>query len=81
MAIWAKVAHPAPWHLSTRYPVTPTLSVEAVQVRLICAPLAAVATRFVGAVGACVSGGPAAAARNATICITHVPLFSGAVAR
>ena len=53
-AIWAKVAQLAPWHRSTMYPVTATLSVETVQLRLIWLPLA-VAVRFVGAVGGCVS--------------------------
>ena len=38
------------------YPVTPTLSVEAVQDKLICEVGAAVAVRFVGAVGGVVSG-------------------------
>src|SRR5438132_4741006 len=52
----AKLVHPAPWHRSTGYPVTPTLSVDAVQLRLIWLQLTAVAERFVGAVGACVSG-------------------------
>jgi len=33
--ICAKLEHPAPWQRSTKYPVTPTLSVDAVQVRLI----------------------------------------------
>jgi hypothetical protein len=55
VAICAKFAHPAPWHLSTLYPVTPTLSVDAVHDKLICAGEAAVATRFVGAVGGVVS--------------------------
>ena len=35
--------------------MTPTLSVDAVQLRLIWLELAAVAVRFEGAVGACVS--------------------------
>ena len=38
------------------YPVTPTLSVEAVQERLTCVAEAAVAVKFVGAVGGVVSG-------------------------
>jgi hypothetical protein len=42
-------------HRSTRYPVTPTLSVEAVHVRLIRVPLAAEAVKFEGAVGGVVS--------------------------
>jgi len=36
--------------------VTPTLSVEAVQLKLIWLPLIAVAVRLAGAVGGCVSG-------------------------
>ena len=38
---------------SIRYPVTPTLSVEAFQVRLIWLELTAVAARLLGAVGGC----------------------------
>src|SRR5512140_110911 len=41
---------------STWYPVTPTLSVEALHVRLICEFDAAVAARLAGMVGAWVSG-------------------------
>ena len=55
VAIGAKLVHPAPWHRSTAYPVTPTSSVDAVQLRLIWPPLVAVAVRLLGAVGACVS--------------------------
>jgi hypothetical protein len=55
VAIWAKFAHPTPEQRSTLYPVTPTLSVEAVQDKLICVVEAAVATRFVGALGGVVS--------------------------
>jgi hypothetical protein len=55
VAICAKFAHPGPWHLSTLYPVTPTLSVDAVQARLICVVVAAVAVKFVGGVGGVVS--------------------------
>src|SRR5438128_10066327 len=61
-ATWVKPVHPLPWQRSTRYPVTPTLSVEAVHARLIWLLLAAVAVRFDGAVGGLVSGvvgGPA----------------------
>src|SRR5437773_435849 len=57
VAIGAKPVHPAPWHRSTGYPVTPTSSVDAVQLRLIWLPLTAVAVRLLGAVGACVSAG------------------------
>jgi hypothetical protein len=31
--IWVKDVQLDPWHLSTKYPVTPTLSVDAVQLR------------------------------------------------
>jgi hypothetical protein len=54
--ICAKFVHPAPEQRSTLYPATPTLSVEAVQVKLICVIDAAVAVKFVGAVGGVVSG-------------------------
>ena len=56
VAICTKFAHAAPEQRSTLYPVTPTLSVEAVQDKLICEVEAAVAVRFVGAVGGVVSG-------------------------
>ena len=46
----------APRQRSTRYPVTPTLSVAAVQLTLICVLEAALAARLLGAVGALVSG-------------------------
>jgi hypothetical protein len=55
VAICTKLAHAAPEHRSTLYPVTPTLSVEAVHDKLICVVEAAVAVRFVGAVGGVVS--------------------------
>ena len=55
VAICAKFAHAAPEQRSTLYPVTPTLSVEAVHDKLICVVEAAVAVRFVGAVGGVVS--------------------------
>jgi hypothetical protein len=47
--------HPVPEHRSTKYPVTPTLSVAAVHARLICVAPAAVAVSPVGAVGGVVS--------------------------
>jgi hypothetical protein len=56
VAICAKFEQPAPWQRSTLYPVTPTLSVEAVQERLIWVLEAAVAAKLVGAVGGVVSG-------------------------
>lgn len=55
VAICTKFAHAAPEHRSTLYPVTPTLSVDAAQVRFICEAEAADAVRFVGAVGGVVS--------------------------
>ena len=77
----AKLLHPAPWQRSTRYPVTPTLSVDAVQLRLIALLAAAVAASPVGAVGGVVSGAPPRGALNATICMTQAPApLSGALA-
>ena len=55
VAICTKFAHAAPVQRSTLYPVTPTLSVDAVHDKLICVVEAAVAVRFVGAVGGVVS--------------------------
>lgn len=55
VAICTKFVHPTPEQRSTLYPVTPTLSVEAVQERLICVVEAAVALRFAGAIGGVVS--------------------------
>jgi hypothetical protein len=57
VAICAKFEQPVPWHRSTWYPVTPTLSVEAVQLKLICALDAAVAVSPLGGVGGVVSDG------------------------
>lgn len=57
MAICVKFEQPAPEQRSTLYPVTPTLSVEAVQERLICVVDAAVTIKLPGAVGGVVSGG------------------------
>src|SRR2546422_9134973 len=53
----SKLVQPAFWQRSTRYPVTPTLSVDAVQARLIWLADAAVAVRLDGAEGGVVSGG------------------------
>jgi len=55
VATCVKLEHPAPWHLSTLYPVTPTLSVDAVHDKLTCAGEAAVAIKLAGAVGGVVS--------------------------
>src|SRR6476469_583617 len=65
------------------YPVTPTLSVAAVQVRLIWLDDAAVAASALGALGGVVSagGGELPAPRKATTCMTQPPAkLSGAVA-
>ena len=43
--------HAVPWQRSTRYPVTPTLSVAGNQPTLICVPLTAVAVKVPGADG------------------------------
>src|SRR2546422_9890328 len=55
----SKLVQPAFWQRSTRYPVTPTLSVDAVQARLIWLAVAAVAVRLDGAEGGVVSGAAA----------------------
>ena len=60
VATWAKLVQPVPEQRSTLYSATPTLSVEAVQLRLIDADSVAVAVKFVGAVGgvvSCIGGG------------------------
>ena len=67
-----------PWQRSIRHCVTPTLSVDAVQLKLTRLTLIAVAVRFDGAVGACVST-VETGVRELTICITQLPL-AGAVA-
>ena len=51
VAICAKALQLAPEQRSMRYPVTPALPVEALQVKVICALEVATAARFVGAVG------------------------------
>jgi hypothetical protein len=53
--ICANDEQPAPAQRSTLYPVTPTLSVEAVQVSPICELEEAAAFKFDGAVGGVVS--------------------------
>jgi hypothetical protein len=55
VAICAKIEQLTPGHRSTLYPVTPTLSVEAVQLKPICVLDAAVAVSPLGAVGGVVS--------------------------
>src|SRR5579859_6420245 len=51
-----KFVDPAPWLRSIRYPATPTLSVDDVQLNSISAMPAALAIRLVGIVGALASG-------------------------
>ena len=71
----AKLEQPEPEHRSTWYAATPTLSIDAVQFRLICVALAGVATRETGAVGDCVSVVlPPAAARKTAIAAPQVEL-------
>jgi hypothetical protein len=55
VAICAKELQPAPEQRSTKYAVTPTVSVDAVQLNPTCVLETAVATRFAGAVGGVVS--------------------------
>ena len=50
----------------TVYPVTPTLSLEGLQLRLTCVGLLAVAARFAGAVGGVVSGVVAVSEQSST---------------
>ncbi len=54
-AIWVKFEQPLPWQRSIRYPVTATLSVDAVQLRSMRPVSTPAALRVAGAVGACVS--------------------------
>ena len=53
---WVKVVQVAPWQRSTRYPLTPTLSVDGFQARLIWPPAAGVAVNPDGVDGGVVSG-------------------------
>ena len=55
-AIWAKFLQPEPEQRSTRYPVTPTLSVEAPQDRSTSLPETAFAVSVPGCDGGVVSG-------------------------
>src|SRR5262245_36856062 len=52
---WVKAEQEEPWQRSTRYPVAPTLSVEAVHVRLIWLEDTAAAAKLAGVDGAAVS--------------------------
>ena len=52
MLVWVAICTPP---LNTLYPATPTLSVEAVHVRLICVEETATAATFVGTDGGIVS--------------------------
>jgi hypothetical protein len=62
VAICVKLEHPAPWQRSSKYPVTPTLSVDAVQLKSIWLLDTALPDTPLGAVGASVSGGACGAA-------------------
>ena len=52
---FVNAVQPAPWHRSTRYPATPTLSVAAPHDRSISVPLTAAAVIVPGADGGSVS--------------------------
>ena len=58
VAICAKFVQVAPWQRSTWYASTPTLSVDAVQARLMVLVPLAVAVRLEGVVGGDVSDAP-----------------------
>jgi len=59
VAICAKFVHVAPWQRSSRYPVTPMLSVDAFHARLTPPDPLAVAVSPEGTVGSDVSTAPA----------------------
>ena len=81
VATWAKLAQPAPRQRSTRYPVTPTLSVDAVQTRSIRFVLATVAPSPDGAVGAVVSGAACVVAETMLEYALRFPAASAARTR
>ena len=56
VAIWTKLLQPTPRQRSTRYPLTPAASVDALQERSIRLVLTGVAANPDGAVGGVVSG-------------------------
>jgi hypothetical protein len=63
------------------YPVTPTLSVEAIQLNPICELEVAVAIRLLGAVGACVSPVPVVVAYEMLEYVLRLPAASVALTR
>src|SRR2546422_2208127 len=77
----SKLVQPAFWQRSTRYPVTPTLSVDAVQARLIWLADAAVAVRLDGAEGGVVSGGAGVTAVDHIAVVHSLLAASGARTR
>ena len=79
--ICAKAVQPAPAQRSISYPVTPTLSVEAVQFNPICELEDAVAIRLLGSVGACVSPVPVVVAYEMLEYPLRFPVASVALTR
>ena len=74
VAICAKFVQPDPVQRQTWYPVTPTLSVEAPQLRLIWLVPAAVAYRLLGAVGGVVSEGAVTVTWACAVQLLPLPL-------
>jgi hypothetical protein len=81
VAIWANEVQLAPVHRSMRYPVTPTLSVEAVQLSPICVLEDAVAVTPPGAVGTWVSAVPVVVAKETLEYALKFPAASVALTR
>ena len=77
----ANVVHPLPWQRSIKYAVTPTLSVDAVHVRLIWLVETAVPLSPEGAVGACVSGAACVVALAVFEYVLRFPAASAARTR
>ena len=71
--------HPEPLQRSIRYPVTPTLSVEAVQARVILEDDEADAAKLLGAVGGVVSGAGAGAGATVSAKLELVPLSAAVI--
>jgi hypothetical protein len=79
--ICAKEVQLAPAQRSMSYPVTPTLSVEAIQLKPICELEVAVAVRLPGAEGACVSPTPVVVAYEMFEYTLRLPAASVALTR